>query len=257
MKKSIWITALDKDEVAAKKVFTTAQRYGLDTGGHFWEDDLEKLAWSNVAPELLKPENHLWIICGARESFAKESVRFGLSMLALMLHDRRGHGFPIIMVPYSGTLDNATLPTPLKDAETLDMAKLGAKVAAKANIPIKPVASPYLLRAYPIPGLGLWYEVGPAQGGSWSGGLFGVSGAEITAHGVGPSGKLPEKAVLEYPMKGLTLQSGETEFTAWGVKNALPEGQSYYARVQGSPAALIFGELPESDDADVYVVGLQ
>lgn len=257
MKKSAFITALDKDETQAKKLFQTVQRYGLETGGHFWVDDLKQMAWSAVTPELLKPENNLWIISGNEESFKNPNIRFGLSMLAIMLQDRRGYGFPTLVVPQSGKLVEDDLPTPLKGAEIVTPAALGAKVAAKANIPVKTVAADYTLRLYPIPQLGLWFEMGPAQGKTWSGALFGVAGADIDAHGVGPSGKLPDKAVLEYPMKGLKLQSGDTEFTAWAVKNTLKDGESYYARVKGEPTALMFGELPEGDDADVYKMQLQ
>jgi len=257
MKKSAFITALEKDETQAKTLFQTVQRYGLETGGHFWVDDLEEMAWSAVTPELLKPENSLWVISGSEESFRKPSYRFGLSLLALMLLDRRGYGFPILVVPQSGTITADDLPTPLKGADIVPPASLGAKVAAKANIPIKSIHADYTLRLYPIPKLGLWFEVGPAQGHSWSGALFGVAGGEITAQGVGPSGKLPEKAVLEYPMQGLKIQSGETEFTAWAVKNTLEEGQSHYVRVKGEPEAIMFGELPEGDDADVYRMQVQ
>lgn len=257
MKKSAFITALEKDETSAKTVFQTVQRYGLETGGHFWVDDLNEMAWSAVTPELLKPENSLWVISGAEESFKTPSFRFGLSLLAVMLHDRRGYGLPILVVPQTGHITSDDLPTPLKSADIVAPASLGAKVAAKANIPVKNIQADYTLRLYPIPKLGLWFEVGPAQGNVWNGGLFGVCGGEIDACGVGESGKLPEKAVLEYPMRGLKLQNGEQEFTAWAVQNKLDKEQSLYLRVKGEPQAIMFGELPEGDDAEVYTIQLQ
>ncbi len=256
MKKSIFITALDKDEEQAKRLFQTVQRYGMETAGHFWVDDLKQMAWSSVAPDLLAPENRLWIISGSEQSFATPSIRFGLSMLAIMLHARKGHGFPILVVLQSGALRMEDLPTPLKDADIVTPAQCGAKVAAKANIPVKPVTPDYTLRVYPLPNIGLWFEVGPTAGNTWNGALFGIHGGEIDAHGVGPEGKIPERAVLEYPMKGLTLQSGDTEFTAWAVKNTLQAGESYYLRVKETPDALLFGQLPEGDDAEVYQVRL-
>ncbi len=264
MKKSIWISALEKDEPRIKPLFETAHRYGLDTGGHFWEDNLDDMAWSAVAPELLKPETSLWIITGSLAGLQTPSIRFGLSMLAVMLHDRKGHGFPILVVPQPtdaaplppDALQTLSLPTPLKDADLVLPAQLGAKVAAKANIPLRPVPAAYRLRAYPVPKLGLWLELGPAGEHVWQGVLCGVQDAEIDAHGVGPEGKLPDRCVLEYPMQGLTLQQGEASYTAWAVKNTLQAGDSYYVRVRGMPKGLIFGELPEGDEAEVYTLGL-
>lgn len=257
MKKCAFITALEKDENQAKTLFQTVQRYGLETGGHFWVDDLNEMAWSAVTPELLKEDNNLWVISGSEEAFRTPSFRFGLSLLAIMLLDRKGYGFPIIIVPQTGSLTIDDLPTPLKGAEIVKPASLGAKVAAKSNIPIKNIHADYTLRLYPIPRLGLWFEVAPLKESAWKGGLFGVEGGEIDAQGVGPSGKLPERAVLEYPMQGLKIQSGETEYTAWAVQNTLDAQQSYYIRVKGEPTAIMFGELPEGDDAELYTMQLQ
>ena len=86
--------------------------------------------------------------------------------------------------------------------------------------------------------------------------MFGVSGAEIKAHGVGPSGKLPQKAVLEYPMEGLKLDAGEKEYAAWAVKNRLDNASSYFLKVEGEPKSILFGQLPEADAADAFVLNL-
>lgn len=257
MKKKIWITALEKDEEKAKKIFQTVHQYGLETNGNFWIDDLEKMEWGGPAPELAAPETALWIVAGAKASFDKPSIRYGLALLASMAHSVKGHGFPILFVCWDGDLDVSKLPTPLKSVEAVKPALLGAKVAAKANIPPKKIAAEYRLDLYPIPGLGLWFEVGPAAGHSWQGVMLGAQDAEIDAHGVGPHGRIPDRCVLEYPMQGLKLQAGEREFTAWAVKNALSEGDSYYARVRGNPKALLFGEMSEADDAEVYILDLQ
>jgi len=112
------------------------------------------------------------------------------------------------------------------------------------------------LDIYAIPQLGQWFEVGPF-GSSWNGAMFGVCGAEIDAHGVGPAGKLPDKSVLEYPMQGLKLAMGEKEYVAWAVQNQLDSGSSYYVRIKGEPKAILFGPLAEGDDAEVYILNLQ
>lgn len=257
MKKAIWITSLNHDEEKAKQVYETAHKYGLDTGGHFWIQGTEKMEWAGAGPELNKPETSLWIIAGAVEDFKNPENRIGLSLLTALVQGHKGYGFPILIVPYDGALTADDLPTPLKGAEIVTMAGLGPKVAAKANIPMKKVAAEYRLDLYPLVGLGLWIEVGPGKGHSWKGALFGVNEGEVNAHGVGPAGKLPDKCVLEYPMQGLTIQAGESEYTAWAVQNELTENDSYYIRVTGDLDSLLFGELAQDEDADVFIVGLK
>jgi hypothetical protein len=107
-----------------------------------------------------------------------------------------------------------------------------------------------------MPQLGQWFEVGPVDA-DWSGAMFGVCGAEIDAHGVGPSGQLPQKAVLEYPMQGLKMTLGEKEHIAWAVKNRLDSDSSYYLRVKDEPESVLFGPFSEGDDAEVYVLHLK
>jgi len=257
MKKKIWITVLEKDEPKAKKIFQTVNQYGLATDGNFWIDDLEKMEWAGPAPQLVAPETALWIVSGTLESFNKTSIRYGLGLLAAMVQAAKGHGFPILLVPADGDLDVAGLPTALKGAETVKLALLGPKVAAKANIPLKKIAADYRLDLYPIPGLGLWFEIGPAPGHSWQGVMLGAQGGEVDAHGVGAHGRIPDRCVLEYAMKGLKLQAGDREFIAWAVKNTLSENDSYYARVRGNPKALLFGEMSEADDAEVFILSLE
>jgi hypothetical protein len=257
MSKTVWITSLTKDEAKASALFKKIHDYGLATNGHFWLDDLEKMAWSGPADELLKPETAVWLLTGAAEDFAKPTTRQGLSLLALLLAGQRGHGFPTILCPFAGqTVEPASLPMPLRGAETATEATLGPKLAAKANIPFHPEPADYRLRLYPLPGLGLWFEAGPAPGHAWKGALLGANGAEVDAHGVGPQGKIPERATLNYPVKGLRLSAGDREYQAWGVANTLTEAEAYYARVTKAPEAILFGELPEGDAAELFTLVL-
>ncbi len=257
MKKHIWITALEKDEDKAKAVFQTASKYGLETGGHFWLNDPEKMEWAGAAPELLKPETVLWIIAGSVASFQDPGNRFGLSLLALMLQAEKGHGFPIIIQPYDGEINPDDLPTPLKSAEYVKPSLLGPKVAAKANIPPKPVQLEYRLVPHPLPGIGLWLEIGPTKGHTWKGVMAGVDSGQIDAMGVGETQKIPEKSILEYPMKGLKLQAGTAEYDAWAVKNELSDALSFYVRIRETPKSLLFGEFSDSEDAEVFLLDLQ
>jgi len=260
MTKSIWVTILEKDEEKGRALFEAIHRYGLGVNGHFWVDDLEKMQWAGAFSEISKPETAVWVVKGTPASFADEAKRYGLSMLAAMVQAMKGHGFPIVLLPDGGALDPATLPTPLKGAIiAADDAGLMAKLVAKANTPIPKLAVDYRLDIHPLPGLGQWFEIGPADGHQWAGAIFGVAGegAEVDAHGAGPRGTVPEKATLEYPMKGVKFSMGESEFTAWAVKNALDDKSSYYVRVKGYPKSAAFGSFPEGDEAEMYVVSLK
>lgn len=257
MAKSVFISILEKDEAKGKGLFTTVTRYGLSVNGHFWSDNLEKMEWAGPIPEMAKPEVGVWLIKGNLASYENPDTRFGLSLLAVAVQARRGYGFPILLICDDGELDVEKLPTSLRGAEVVDEAKLGAKLAAKANMPIKKIEPEYRFDLYPLPSLGLWLEIGPASGHSWKGGLLGVSDGDIAAHGVGPAGQLPEKCVLEYPMQGLKLELGGKEYTGWAVQNTLGENDSYFIKVTGTPDSLLIGELPEGDDAELYSLGLK
>ena len=169
---------------------------------------------------------------------------------------QRGHGFPTIISPFPGEADPGDLPAALKGAERVSQASLGAKLAAKANIPWKPEPADYRLKLYPLPGLGLWFEAGPAGDHAWTGALFGVNGADIAAHGVGPEGKIPERSTLQYPFKGMKLTAGEREYLAWGLSNPVTSADSYFVKVTAAPSALLFGELPQGEEPELYSLSL-
>lgn len=257
MAKSVFISILEKDEAKGKGLFSTVTRYGLSVNGHFWSDNLEKMEWAGPISEMAKSEVGVWLIKGNKASYENPDTRFGLALLAAGVQAQRGYGFPILCICDDGDLDVATLPTPLRSAEVVDEAKLGAKLAAKANMPIKKIEPEYRFDLYPLPSLGLWLEIGPAAGHSWQGALLGVSGGEISAHGVGPAGELPEKCVLNYPMKGLKLELDGNEYDGWAVKNELSENESYFVKVSGTPDNLLLGELSEGDDAELFSISLK
>ncbi|SMF09572.1 hypothetical protein [Desulfovibrio gilichinskyi] len=257
MAKSVFISILEKDEAKGKGLFQTVTRYGLAVNGHFWSENLEKMEWAGPIPEIGKPEVGVWLIKGSKSSYENPNIRFGLGLLAAAVQARRGHGFPILCLCDEGDLDVDSLPTMLRSAEVVDEAHLGAKLAAKANMPIKKIEPEYRFDLYPLPSLGLWLEVGPAPGHSWTGALLGVSGGEITAHGAGPAGMLPDKCVLNYPMQGLKLELGGKEYTGWAIKNELSENESYFVKVAGTPESLLFGEFSEGDDAELFSLSLK
>jgi len=256
--KKVWITALEKDQEKVQQAMGVVKRYGLAADGHFWVDDLKRMAWDGALAPLTAKDAALWIILGGA-SWQTASVRQGLALLALAVQQQKGLGFPILLLAAEGAVDPAALPTPFRAAETVSLtaATLGPKIVALANRPAATVITPYRLNIHALHGIGLWFEVGPAPGGlPWDGAMFGVQGADIDVHGVGPANGIPARTVLEYAQKGMKAQVGSDEYIIWAARNRLDETVSYYVRVQGAPEKLLFGPYAADDDAEAHIVSL-
>ena len=255
--KTVWMTALGHEEASASLVSSTVTGYGLACKGHFWIDAPEKMAWKEALTELLKQRADLWLILANAAELAKPSVRYGLSLFAAALVAERGAAFPIVILdPGTGLV----LPDRLVSATVLPLALATwpAKVVAKANMPANaPAAAEYRLNVLGNEQLGQWFEIGP-NGAAWSGVVFGVCGekAKINFQAVGPAGKLPEKATLEFAQEGLKLDVGGREFIAWAVRNSLDAATSYFARVEGCPEAILMMPYSDEDAAEATVLGL-
>lgn len=257
--KTLWLSSLTSSHDQIQRVMSLMKDYGVELKGHFWEDDIEKMAWIGPREELVKPDTSLWLILASQKELAVPSIRYGLSMLALTVQAKKGISFPIVLLGIEAEpLKTETLPTPLKGGSLLSFddpslaAKLVAAVHASAgNIPVE-----YRLDVYADPRIGQWFEVGP-QGAAWSGALFGVSGAEITFHGVGPQGSLPSQSVLNYPVKGLKVSFGQMDYGAWAVQNEIDSHTSYFIQVKGCPGSIMFGPFSKEQNAEVYVVAMQ
>ncbi|MCE5248705.1 hypothetical protein LLG96_00645 [bacterium] len=257
--KKIWVTALDKDAQSVQKILGTIRQYGLDGNGHFWQDDIKNLAWLGPKEALADRETSLWVILCSLKSLESESVRYGLSLLAITVQAVRGIGFPILFAVTDGALEIDKLPTPLRGADSIAFSSpsLGAKIVAKANTPVPKISTDYRIDIHANPNYGIWFEVGPAGTAVWKGALIGVSGGDINFHGVGAAGTLPEKSVLEYPMEGLKLQLGEKDYSAWAVQNTIDAGHSYYVRIHDMPSGIVFGPYAPDDEASVSVISLR
>jgi len=258
--KSIWLTALAKDEVRVQDLMRQFKKYGLEVRGHFWEDNLNKMTWIAPREEILKPEIVLWVILMVPGELEKESVRYGLSLLSLTVKAARGPEFPIlVLMPDEVTKISSEFPTPFKDFEFLKVSDptLPAKVVALSHTS-KPSSKglPYRLDVYGNVQIGQWFEVGPARE-AWKGAVFGVDEGEILFHAVGPSGRLPERAVLNYPMKGLEMELDGRKLTAWAVQNPLESGESYFIKVEGYPSYIVFGPFPEEDQVELFTLRLK
>lgn len=257
--KKIWLSAIGCSEDLVKSTIALLQPYGLEVKGHFWENDLKKMAWSNARAELLKSEVALWLILCSPKDLSEPSIQYGLSLLSIMIQAHKGISFPMAILYTQGEARSPeNLPTPLKGTDFLSQAdpSLGAKLVAKIHSTAKPVESDYFLDVYANTQIGLWIEVGPKKG-TWKGAMLGVFGAEITAHAVGPKGRLPEKAVLNYPLKGMKVALGEKEYTVWAVQNEIDSETSYFAKIEGHPESIIFGPYSQEEQAEVYVTQLK
>jgi hypothetical protein len=257
--KTVWLSSMISSEETVKRFITQAKSYGLEVKGHFWEDDLEKMAWAKARDELIKPDVSLWLILAPRNKLMTPSIRYGLSLLSMTLQAQRGPAFPVAVIQADGELLQAgSLPTLLHGADVHSIADSGmpAKLVANVHTPPKEIASEYRLDVYGNPQIGQWFETGP-RNASWHGGMFGVAGGEIALHAVGPRGKLPEQSVIDYPLKGLKLGLGGREYVAWAAQNELTTGSSYFLKVTGFPDSILFGPYSTADEAEVYVVNLK
>lgn len=255
MSKTVWISMIKNDESAAQAIYKMVSEYGLGVAGHFWKDDLENMAWSGPISKIAAEATGLWLIVGDAADFTP-SVLQGLSLLALAVRPQKAGQIPMMILTDEPEAVTDKLPLPLAGAGVFaaENPALGAKITARANLPVKPLETKYRLNVYAPPKIGLWLEVGPATG-SWEGVIFGAggSGAAIDAMGIGPAGKIPQTSTLEYPVRDMTLALGDREFTAWAAGNTVSDTESVYVRVKGRPDALLFGPFdPEADALDVY-----
>jgi len=257
--KTIWVTSLGSSPDPIKRLMSDMKRYGLEVQGHFWKDDLKKMAWMAARDNLVDAKVSMWGILGSDDELLALDALYGLSLLAITVQARRGLHFPITILQTQGDLiSSEQLSTPLKGADVMLASDLGlgAKLVARVHKPPKPISPEYQLDIHGSEQLGQWFEVRPAQA-SWSGVMFGVAGAEIAFHAVGPAGSLPPKTVLNYPMQGLELEMGGKEYLAWAAQNELNTETSYFVKVEGHPDSILLGPYSTEEAADLFLVRLK
>lgn len=261
-RKRVWLTWLpeERDSTALKEAFQVLSRSGMEVDGSTWDRDLKQVGWLLTAQPLTDIDKaDLWLIAGRAADFAATEVRYGLSLASATIRAKRSAPLKTIVASLDDPLDDVSLPSLIDGVKRLrpPIAGWGAKAIAAAMRPAEPHADlPYRLSVIAHPSLGHWFEIGPADGASWKGALLGIDDGEITHHGVGASTALPDQCTLEYPSQGLKVEAAGTSFTCWSVKNALAPDTSYFVKVVGSPAYLLFGEHPESDEAEMWVLDL-
>ncbi len=259
MKKILWLTSMDKDQKLVRKFMGEMKKFGLEVNGHFWKDEPGKMSWLGPRKEILNEKVAMWGILASAESLRDKDALYGLSLLALTVQAARGLGFPVALF-HTGKepVSPDNLPTPLKGVDVFkaDQAGLGAKLVALLHKPHKKIDLDYRLDIYGSQQIGQWFEIGPGRD-DWPGAMFGVSDGEILFHAVGTKGKLPSETLLNYPLKGIKLNLGDKEYSAWAVQNKMDKESSYFVKVEGNPDSILFGPYSETEEADVYVVGLK
>jgi len=253
--------AIVEDELkkAVQEVMSTIRKYGLEIDGHFWVDDLDKMAWTEPRQEMLTGEVKMWVILASAQAFAVPSVRYGLSMLGLSVQARRGLNFPIIVLQVGEEqIESATLPVVFQAADIYPAgsASFGPKLVAGLHKTVVPTYPPYRLDVYGIPQIGQWFEVGPRED-SWQGVIFGTNEPSISFHAVGPAGQLPEKTVLNYAQQGIKIELGNNEYDGWAVQNKLDEMTSYFVKVDGNPGTIMFCPFTEDEETEAYTITLE
>lgn len=257
--KEIWMTSLITAEDTVKKVMTQLKSYGLEADGRFWEDNLAQMAWIHARDEIVDPKVALWLILASNDRLSVPSIRYGLSMLAVAVQARRGHGFPIVILLDGGKpVAPEGLPTALRGADCLFLTDQGfrAKLVAKAHSLVKDVNVEYRLDVCGNAQIGQWVEVGPLEK-AWAGCMFGVNGAKIIFHAVGPKGTLPNRSTLNYPVKDMEVILGEKKYLVWAVQNELTIESSYFLKIDGFPDSVLFGPYTPEEEPEVHVIQLK
>jgi hypothetical protein len=260
-RKRVWLSWLPEEPSPTdiQGVLSLLAKSGLEVDGSPWNRDVDKVGWLDTAGVLADGGRaDVWLIVGRAEDYAAPAVRYGLSMAQVMLRAKRDAPLAVVCAGIDAAPVADQLPVLLQRADVLGPPTTvwGAKtIAAAMRTRATAAAEPFRVSVIAHASLGQWFEVGPVDG-AWEGAVFGVDGGEITHHGVGPSGLLPEHCTLEYPSMGLRIDAGGLEFTCCSIKNRLEPGTSYYVRATGAPHNILFGEHPEQDEAEVRILDL-
>jgi len=259
--RKVWLSWVAQDATKADPNASMAalNKNGLLPQGNRWVDDVAKGAWAELLPALSDAhQTDAWVIALDRASFERASIRYGLSVLAATVRERRGATYPIAVLGIDFTPTQEQLPMFLRGGSIYSHADSGwpAKLVASFFKKAEATAQEFRFTAYASQYTGQWFEFGP-RAEAWHGVMFGVSGdAKILHHAVGPKGALPERTVLEYATKNIQAKVGDTDFTVWSVQNEVTTEQSYFLKVEGCPAKVVLGGHPGAESAEVYVVGL-
>lgn len=213
---------------------------------HWKELAAQPGAWMELAAILEDPAVYNLVVAGDGAAFSSEALA-RLSLIKLGLSRQEGLSLAIV-TPEPESLE---LPEVLADSLLFKPgAPLGAKLMARRFQPDSKggYKAPFFIKSHLDPLIGLWLEIAPRYD-SWCGFMLGVTGAEITAFGVGPGGVIPQKSTLAYPMLGIKGDIAGEAFSACAAKNTLSESESCFCRIDGIPTGVFVAGYP--DDSSV------
>ncbi|MDY0361144.1 MAG: hypothetical protein RBR08_06815 [Desulforegulaceae bacterium] len=257
MSRQPYVLMLSNDAQKTALIKSQLDANGLNFKGSLFKDDLEKNAWNFSLDEIKNPETGVLIICGSKTDFFKKSILKGLSLLILSVQYLKGEKFPIIVVSDFET-EKQNLPFALKNVFFVSITSplIGAKAAAKANISVKKGERNFRLNILTFQNNYIWIEAGPLIK-KWNGIITGVlKPSKIDALGIGEKDKIPEKSVLEYPLRGIELEINKREFYAWAAKNQISDNESAFFRIDKNSDSFIFGSFNDGKDIEVCIVDL-
>ncbi len=243
LKKKVFLSAMEKDEQAVAGLFARVKAAGFDVNGHFWSHEEKEL--TKVLPTQEVENVDAWVIFAPKQISSETLV--GVTLTLLTVRTFRETQLPVIIVG-----SNQDLPPLLNTAEFTTAEKLAVRLSTRTAIRKKWIEDDFRLSAHCQSGVGYWLEVGPADGNMWKGALVGADtslGGTIDFQAVGPKGSMPERTVLEYPVRDARLSAGGSEYTAWGCQNQLTDADSFYVRLKGLVPSLLLSEGLSSDDS--------
>ena len=260
--KCAWLIAWGEGvDPAAQLVAAAARQYGLAVKGQHWPEK-EKQGWLASAKEAADANAAVILLVVPHAVYAQTENRRALALFRLLLQSLLGRQVDGVVLLQGAAPSDP--PTALTGVGVLDdwMAvgpadKWVARAVARAHAPSKS-ALPVRLTAYAEERLGVWLELRPNTTKTLEGFIAGVSGAgaDITFHAVGPSGRLPDRSVNEYELRGVKFDTLGWSFNAWGLQNSIAPEQSYFMRLEGEPDVLAFGELPGGEILELDFVRL-
>ena len=265
MAKQVWLTLVSQDAAYDPVPLLNAMgSVGIEARGGRFDYGASPLQWSELMNTLAQqPDVDAWILAIDAASAERPEIRYALSLTAAHLAAVRGPGFHMGLLSLDASDAPTELPFLLSRLTPYAIANVSWAASLVARL-FSPTAAPgddWRLNVHADTYVGQWFEVGPVS--QWHGALFGVSqtGCDhqvpaITHVAVGPRGALPQRAVLEYPVKDMKLQVGDDAYTAWAVSNELAADQSFYVKVEGLPRSIVFAGSPGEDQALVNVVRL-
>jgi hypothetical protein len=257
-----WIVGIGEVDPVAQLVAAQLKPYGLTIKGQKWPVG-EKQPWLASAQEAAGAGGQVVIVVASTADFNNQDIRRELALFRIMLQTflkQPVSGFIILTDP-----TNHTVSTPsnfgmniLEDWEVVSGTTWPAKVIARLHAPRK-LNWPFKVNMFAQEKLGVWLSINPKPGSSMHGCMLGVSGnnADISFHAVGPDGRLPERSVNEYELKGIEFDFDDKHFKAWALQNTLSSEDAYYVRLEGEPDVIAVGELPGGEIGDLKLLYLK